>query len=88
MALSQGGVRRFLRLLLVTPFRIWRLETDAWEQPLPRRKKLFALVLYPALRCLMLPRDWFLQRRDHLAATAMPGEVTPRRREPSPPDGD
>jgi GT2 family glycosyltransferase len=75
MVLAYGGVAHFLRVLARGPFRIRRME-EAWEHRLTTRQRLQAAVWFPLLRLLALPKNLLDVRRDHLAGTPAPREVT------------
>ncbi|MBX3727967.1 MAG: glycosyltransferase [Candidatus Sumerlaeia bacterium] len=75
MVLSYGGLGQFLRVAARGPFRIRRM-ADAWEHVLTRRQRWQAAVWFPLLRLLALPKNLLDVRRNHLARTTMPVEVT------------
>jgi len=78
LVLAYGGLKEFFRVLLRTPFRVARVERDAWERPLSLRHRFRALVAYPLMRLIKLPWDWLQTHRHHLSATPMPEEVPGR----------
>ncbi len=79
LVLAYGGLGMFIRVLLRGPFRVGRIERDAWERRLTWGQRVRALVLYPMVRLVRLPWDWAQTRRNHLASTPMPEEVPAKR---------
>jgi GT2 family glycosyltransferase len=74
--LAYGGLLEFFRVLLRQPFRMARVERDAWEQPLSLRQRFDCLARFPLIRLLNLPRDIIQTRRDHLRSTDLPRPIS------------
>lgn len=77
---SYGGLREMLRVILLSPLNIRRIEQRAWEQKLSWTKRMWALLLYPTARLLYLPWDSHRRQRNFLRNCPMPYEVLRKRK--------
>lgn len=73
MVLAYGGLFEFLRVMARGPFRIARME-EAWEQRLTWSQRFRAVVAFPLLRLLALPKNLIEVSRNHLLSTPTPGD--------------
>jgi GT2 family glycosyltransferase len=76
MVLAHAGVGGFFRAWIGSLVNYRRVSGEAWEQRLPLRKWLWLLVFYPLNRLVRLPWDMRQTRRNHLATTPTPREIT------------
>lgn len=67
LVLSYGGLKEWAKVLIRTPFRVVRVERDAWERKLTLWEKWLMVGWFPLLRMLALPKNLMDQRRNWLS---------------------